>query len=71
MNKTITELQQEFRQLWLAETAEALPKFLRQAKQSSWTYQEVLEQLTAFEVEVCVFSFSKITFLSNIITQSF
>ncbi|MER2129139.1 IS21-like element helper ATPase IstB [Solibacillus sp.] len=51
MNKTINELQQEFRQLRLAETAEELPKLLRQAEQSSWTYQEFLEQLTAFELK--------------------
>ncbi|MER2010186.1 MAG: IS21-like element helper ATPase IstB [Psychrobacillus sp.] len=50
MNKTITELQQDFRQLRLAETAEELPKLLRKAEQSSWTYQEFLEQLTAFEL---------------------
>ena len=51
MNRTITELQQEFRQLRLAETAEELPKLLRQAEQSSWTYQEFLEQLTTFELK--------------------
>ena len=51
MNKTMTELQQEFRQLRLAETAEELPKLLRQAEQSSWTYQEFLEELTAFELK--------------------
>lgn len=51
MNRTITELQQEFRQLRLAETAEELPKLLRQAEQSSWTYQEFLEQLTAYELK--------------------
>ena len=51
MNRTITELQQEFHQLRLAETAEELPKLLRQAEQSSWTYQEFLEQLTTFELK--------------------
>ena len=34
MNRAITELHQEFRQLRLAETAEELPKLLRQAEQS-------------------------------------
>ncbi|MGM9986176.1 MAG: hypothetical protein ACI35O_03005 [Bacillaceae bacterium] len=50
MHKTTTELQQDFLQLRLAGTAEELPKLLRQAEQSCWTYQEILEQLTVFEL---------------------
>lgn len=51
MNKTVSELQQYFRQLRLAETAEELPQLLRAAEQASWTYLEFLEQITAFEIQ--------------------
>lgn len=50
MNKTVKELQEQFRQLRLAETAEELPQLLREAKKSSWTYLEFLESITAFEL---------------------
>lgn len=51
MNKSVTEIQQAFKQLRLAETAEELPELLRRAEQSSWTYLEFLEQLTEFELK--------------------
>ncbi|AQQ55532.1 IS21-like element helper ATPase IstB [Planococcus lenghuensis] len=50
MNKSVKELQEQFRQLRLAETAEELPQLLREAEKTSWTYLEFLESLTAFEL---------------------
>jgi len=50
MNKTVKELQDYFRQLRLAETAEELPQFLREAEKASWTYLEFLEAITTFEL---------------------
>lgn len=38
MCKSVTDIQQAFKQLRLAETAEELPELLRKAEQSSWTY---------------------------------
>lgn len=51
MNQTVTDLQQQFRQLRLAETADALPQILREAEKSSWTYLEFLEAITRHERE--------------------
>lgn len=51
MSKSVTEIQQAFKQLRLAETAEELPELLRKAEQSSWTYLEFLEELTTFELK--------------------
>lgn len=51
MNKTVKDLQEQFRQLRLAETAEGLPQLLREAEKNSWTYLEFLEALTLFELE--------------------
>lgn len=51
MSKSVTEIQQAFRQLRLSETAEELPKLLRKAEQTSWTYLEFLEQLTTYELK--------------------
>lgn len=51
LSKSVTDIQQSFRQLRLAETATALPDLLRKAEQKSWTYLEFLEQLTASELE--------------------
>lgn len=51
MSKSVTEIQQAFKQLRLAETAEGLPELLRQAEQTSWTYLEFLEQLTTLELK--------------------
>ena len=46
MNKTVHELQDQFRQLRLSETAEELPQLLREAEKASWTYLEFLESIT-------------------------
>ena len=51
MSKSVTEIQQSFRQLRLAETAEGLPELLRKAEQKSWTYLEFLENLTDSEIK--------------------
>jgi DNA replication protein DnaC len=48
-NSTVKELQHQFRQLRLAETAEELPQLLREAEQASWTYVELLEAMTQHE----------------------
>jgi|GEM_PF-5824562 len=45
MNKTVKELQDYFRQLRLAETAEELPQLLREAEKASWTYLECKRQI--------------------------
>ncbi|NEU30243.1 hypothetical protein GN156_05535 [bacterium LRH843] len=50
MSKSVTDIQQAFKQLRLVETAEELPELLRQAEQTSWTYLELLEQLTTLEL---------------------
>ena len=50
MNKTVKELQEQFRQLRLAETSEELPQLLREAEKASWTYLEFLEAITSFEL---------------------
>lgn len=50
MNKSVVTIQQAFRQLRLAETAEELPALLRQAEKASWTYLEFIEALTSFEL---------------------
>ncbi|TLG80503.1 IS21-like element helper ATPase IstB [Vagococcus zengguangii] len=50
MNQTVNEIQQAFRQLRLSETAEEIPDFLRQAEQKSWTYLELIEKLTTYEL---------------------
>lgn len=51
MTKSVTEIQQSFKQLRLSETAEELPTILRQAEQASWTYLELLEQITSLELK--------------------
>lgn len=50
MSKSVVDIQQAFKQLRLAETAEELPELLRQAEQVSWTYLEFLEELTKLEL---------------------
>jgi DNA replication protein DnaC len=50
VNKTVNDLQEHFRQLRLSETAEELPKLLREAEKSSWTYLEFLESITRYEL---------------------
>ena len=49
MTSTVTFLQDQFRHLRMSETAEKLPILLRQAEQSSWTYQEFLQELLKHE----------------------
>src|SRR5690606_505762 len=51
MGKSVTDIQQAFKQLRLVETAEDLPQLLRQAEQATWTYLEFLEYLTTFELK--------------------
>ncbi|RYL87054.1 IS21-like element helper ATPase IstB [Sporolactobacillus sp. THM19-2] len=51
MNSTVNELQDHFRHLRMAETANGLPHLLRKAEQSSWTYHEFLEELLTFELK--------------------
>lgn len=51
MCKSVSEIQQSFKVLRLSETAEELPVLLRQAEQASWTYLELLEQLTDLEIK--------------------
>lgn len=51
MNQTVTDLQQHFRQLRLAETTDALPQILREDEKESWTYLEFLEAITRHERE--------------------
>ncbi len=55
MNKTVNDLQEHFRQLRLSETAEELPKLLREAEKSSWTYLEFLESITRYELALLVY----------------
>ncbi|TDQ31887.1 IS21-like element helper ATPase IstB [Aureibacillus halotolerans] len=50
MSKSVSEIQQAFRQLRLAETADGFPELLRKAEQTSWTYLEFIEQLTTLEL---------------------
>ena len=51
MSKSVTEIQQSFRQLRLAEKAEGLPELLRKAEQKSWTYLEFVENMTDSELK--------------------
>ncbi|HAJ3957479.1 IS21-like element helper ATPase IstB [Fictibacillus sp. Mic-4] len=50
MNSTLRDLQDRFRHLRMAETANGLPGLLRKAEQSSWTYHEFLEELLTYEL---------------------
>lgn len=51
VSKSVMEIQQSFRQLRMVETADVLTDFLRKAEQKSWTYLELLEELTTFELK--------------------
>jgi DNA replication protein DnaC len=51
MNQTIQDIQDHFRHLRMAETANGLPALLRKAEQSSWTYQEFLEEILTYELK--------------------
>ncbi|MHA3226311.1 IS21-like element helper ATPase IstB [Bavariicoccus seileri] len=46
---TTESLQSQFKQFRMTETAQALPGFLREAEQQSWTYQELLVALCNHE----------------------
>ncbi|MDE5052485.1 ATP-binding protein [Niallia taxi] len=50
LNQPVKELQSQLKQLRLAETAEELPNLIREAEQVSWTYLELLEAITHFEL---------------------
>lgn len=51
VSKSVMEIQQSFRQLRMVETADGLTDLLRKAEQKSWTYLELLEELTTFELK--------------------
>lgn len=51
MNRTVQSIQENFRHLRMAETANELPTLLRRAEQQSWTYQEFLEELLTYELK--------------------
>lgn len=51
MTGTVQHLQENFRHLRMAETAEELPALLRNAEKHSWTYLEFLEQLLSHELK--------------------
>lgn len=51
MTSTVELLQEHFRHLRMAETADELPILLRKAEKSSWTYQEFLQELLMHEVK--------------------
>lgn len=51
MNSTVQTMQNYFRHLRMAETANELPEFLRKAEKFSWTYQEFLEELLTYELK--------------------
>lgn len=50
MNDSMDELQSQFRQLRLVETACELPELFRKAEQASWTYRELVQEIVCFEV---------------------
>ncbi len=51
MTSTIHTLQEQFRHLRMAETAEELPVLLRNAEKSSWTYQEFIQEILSYELK--------------------
>jgi len=51
LNSTVQTMQNYFRHLRMAETANELPEFLRKAEKFSWTYQEFLEELLTYELK--------------------
>lgn len=51
MSTTIETLQEQLRQLRWAETARELPTIMREAEQASWTYRELISQLTKYELQ--------------------
>lgn len=51
MASTVHTLQDQFRHLRMVETANELPALLRNAEQSSWTYQEFLQEILKYELK--------------------
>jgi DNA replication protein DnaC len=51
MTGSVHTLQEHFRHLRMAETAEELPVLLRKAEKSSWTYQEFLQEILRHELK--------------------
>lgn len=51
MTSSVRTLQDQFRHLRMAETADELPMLLRNAEKSSWTYQEFLQALLQHELK--------------------
>lgn len=51
MTVSVHTLQEQFRHLRMVETADELPKLLRNAEKSSWTYLEFLQELLHHELK--------------------
>lgn len=51
MSQSVEAIQAAFKQLRLAEMSHALPQLLRQAEKHSWTYMELLTEITDFELK--------------------
>lgn len=51
MTGSVHTLQEHFRHLRMAETADGLPMLLRNAEKSSWTYLEFLQELLGHELK--------------------
>lgn len=51
MSQSVEAIQAAFKQLRLAEMSQALPQLLRQAEKHSWTYMELLTEITDFELK--------------------
>ncbi len=51
MTGSVQQLQEHFRHLRMAETANELPVLLRNAEKHSWTYLEFLEETLSFELK--------------------
>jgi len=50
MNDSLENLQNQFKQLRMTETANELPNLLRKAEQISWTYREFVQEMVQFEL---------------------
>lgn len=50
MSSSVNDIQDALKQLRLAEASTELPHLLRQAEKHSWTYMELLTQLTDYEL---------------------
>lgn len=51
MTETVHTLQNSLRHLRMSEVANELPIYLRKAEQSSWTYQEFLQEILGYELK--------------------